>query len=578
MSSSKKFGLGQLAMQNAKMQSGLSTVCNFYKNHAASASVSAMEGFRRSAKKTNTNSSSGSSNQMGRVSKLIGVKKTLVNQMQGMAQKTRPRGGKSHALLQAMSSKYNIYGPTTLFSSMSSLPGASSSCICPSLNHRRGLASIGHQEPAHYIVHQRYHQASKFQEKLNEDIARDISLSIKSELMDVDSDTKRLISCVRTKYAPQAMAATVGEEDSGGEQLEKQRHKLPRAMKAMNSINIADDLIKQNKPLRRKTANVRYKDDAHMVGNVSSQQLLSLPALKSRKLQTQWGELFSKSSVERTNSNRHSNNIDRQQLKLPQQQQQQQKKVRQRRREKLSDGHDNDDDELMSVPTSSSLKKSKSSKATAMASTTAADDIDFDGKRDLSSKRAEDADGCRMDAQHYQSNDAANLMSASQRVIHKQFEGHRKPMSDSRNKLKQVRQVQSVSPVQPPSKTTTRTHSAAPKSICHFKESLQGSTATKLWKRQKSEPLKPMDDQYLGKKLAPFWSNNSNTDDSQMPSPHVQMGEKRQECNGDEYVDLLQNDMALPSQYSKESAVQRLSTVVEKRPSAVHHLGLRARQ
>ncbi|XP_060646354.1 uncharacterized protein LOC132784621 [Drosophila nasuta] len=582
MSSTKKFGLSQLALQNVKMQSGLSTVCNFYKNQACGASVATMDGFGSASKsvlrKNNSNNNSSSNNYTGRVSKLIGVKKTLVNQMQGMSQKSRPKG-KLRSLMQPMSSKYSIYGQTTLFSSMSSLPGSSS--VSPSLSHRRGMSSFGQQNATRYIVHQRYHQASKFQEKLNEDIARDISLSIKAELMDVDTDTKRLISCARSKYqaATQKAASTavVGESD-GGEQLEKQRYKQPRAMKVPNSpLNIADDLMKQSKPLRRKTANVRYKDEAR-AANLASQLHLSLPSLTSRKLQTQWGELFAKTSMERTNSNRSSN---RHQMQL----QQQPKKLRQQQQqEKLDDDEDDDGDDLMHVPAVNSLKKNTKEMAANKAAAAEDNDCDFDNNRDrymqtnterdfldrniFSSKRGEDVDSSRMDEQNYQSKTAANLMSASQRIINKQYAGYRnKPQV---HLIKHVAQPVNPSPTV---KKTTRPSSRS-KGIARSKESVTGPNATQVWKRQKSEPAKSMDDQYLGKKLAPFWNGN----DSQSPSPSkIQMGEKRQEFKDDGFVDMLQNDMALPVEYSKESAVQRLSTMVEKRTSSMYH-GLRSRQ
>ncbi|KAL7727211.1 hypothetical protein ACLKA6_004475 [Drosophila palustris] len=571
MSTPKNFGLGQFALQNVRAQSGLGQVCNLYKSRTATSVASAA--------RNNCNHNG------GRISKLIGVKKTLVNQMQGMSQGSRPKI-KSRALSLATSSKYSIYGQTKLFSSMSSLHGRSSSSsgMSPSLNHRRCLSHIGPRaNPVRYIVHQRYHQTGKLQEKRNEDIARDISQAIKSELMDVDSDTKRLISCTKSRYAnakSNSNAAAEQEENEAEEEGEQQvptkkfsydplegwNH--PRAVKTTDAIKYAedeDDLIRQCKPLRRKSRNIRYKDESNNV-SVVSQQFVQ----PSRKLQSQLDQLH------KTTKNN---------------------KVGQRKHHDQDQDHDHDADELMPVPSKNQDKFAENN-----------NNYDReDGDRSMWSSKRNDGDLGRMDEQHYQSKMAANLMSASQRVINKQFEGYRKEMSDSRNKLKQIKLVKNmVKAVNPLPLTKASRLPGVPKyrpKMVRSKESLQASfdktkskamamakakatskSAAQLWKRKKSETATILDrygQDYVDKLLDKPKRSHSVlpyekpikkcVSDNRHIMPQVQKGEKRrnQKASDETYAnDNLQNAMQMPVEYSKESAVQRLGTLVEKRATS----------
>lgn len=577
MSTSNKFGLSQFALLNIKTQSGLSQVCKLYKNNATTAT--SMASMPRNSSNYNE----------GRVTKLIGVKKTLVNQMQGMAQSSRPKI-KSRAMTQAISSKYSIYGQTKLFSSVSSLHGRSSSSgISPALNHRRCLSNTSpNANPARYIVHQQYHQSSKLQEKRNEDIARDISQSIKSELMDVDSNTKRLISCSRPRYAN----AKKQKEDNEGEQ-QMQRQKVqktltsdplegwnhPRAVKTIDSIKLADndrafdlDIVKQHKPLRRKSRNIRYKDES----NVSVNQQFVQPSLQNRKLQAQLGELY----VKTTNHNNNNNS------KVSQEQQQQHL----------------DDDPIMSVSPTTLQMNNNVLVAGEDRFKQNLTERDFIDHKRLSSKN-EDGEISRMDEQYYQSKMAANLMSASQRVINNRFE----ETSDSHNKLKQIKlaknMVQTVNPF-PISKASLRPPPAPksrPKTLVRSKDPLKsslGKGTAQLWKRPKSEPVTILErygEHYMDKLVdkpkssfscLPFWKKKSSSEKMNfMPSTsqisQMQMGEQRQSPNQKDEAfgpENLQNSMIMPTEYTKESAVQRLGTFIGKQATSLYQQSLRARQ
>ncbi|XP_016962393.1 uncharacterized protein LOC108032881 [Drosophila biarmipes] len=125
--------------------------------------------------------------ERSRVRKIVGVKKTLVNQMQGMA----------HSLGPSKVAPYKIYGKTRLFSSSSNLHGRSQH-----QEQEEDEEEYSDQEDlppqtkaSLSATQRRYKQASGFGKGMASQAARDISQSIQEELMVVDAETRDMLNC-----------------------------------------------------------------------------------------------------------------------------------------------------------------------------------------------------------------------------------------------------------------------------------------------------------------------------------------------------------------------------------------------
>ncbi|KPU80802.1 uncharacterized protein Dana_GF27325 [Drosophila ananassae] len=170
---------------------------------------------RINASSTSGPTTSGSTNLLhkNKLRKVIGVKKTLVNQMQGMVRNPGP---------EKQVGPYKIYGKTRLFSSSSSLQGQSPGPIA-----RRWMSSeqqvqrkqlryeedddeefeeadlnmedSSHRYPASLSATQRRFQMSHYNRGPALKAAQDISRSIQDELMVVDSDVRDMLNCDPTK-------------------------------------------------------------------------------------------------------------------------------------------------------------------------------------------------------------------------------------------------------------------------------------------------------------------------------------------------------------------------------------------
>uniref|UniRef100_A0A6P4E8V3 Nucleolar and coiled-body phosphoprotein 1 n=1 Tax=Drosophila rhopaloa TaxID=1041015 RepID=A0A6P4E8V3_DRORH len=127
-----------------------------------------------------------------RVRKIVGVKKTLVNQMQGVA----PSLGPSKV------APYKIYGKTRLFSSSSSLQSRSQLQQHPEQEEDQEEYSDRESLPPNTTAslsatQRRYNQATGFGKGMAMQAARDISQSIQEELMVVDAGTRDMLNCDR---------------------------------------------------------------------------------------------------------------------------------------------------------------------------------------------------------------------------------------------------------------------------------------------------------------------------------------------------------------------------------------------
>ncbi|XP_032595898.1 uncharacterized protein LOC116805770 [Drosophila grimshawi] len=524
MSSSKRFAFSQLALQSGK---SMGTFCHHPPGGGA---ISAAQ------------HSISKERQMSRLSKVIGLKKTLVNQMQGMMQTMRS------SPVKLKSSTYRIYGPTRrLCSSMSSLPSSRGSA-----RNFSSSSSCRQQAQLTSSAEQRYHHFGDLFERRNGDLARDISRSIQDDLMVIDLNTKRLISCANTKIP------TDKYDDYDNRQHHhhhhnhhqhsnpRQRHgslpsvtewnetRMPKAMDAMDTIS------KQMKPLRRKLTNIRLKDNA-ILPNAGQQ--FAQPNQQSRKLQMQLGELYANSIRQRNHKtiskNLKSNTAIKQQI------------------------------------TNHAERELDMATATAAAAS---------GTGQRSGKSS------RMDEVHYQSKKSANLMSASQRVINKQFEGYREA-----NKSKLI--VQAVSPtplskaIQPPPTTRTRLITMG-QTVPKAKELSKSTEHVKKennWYKSKAhnnvlemaksvEITKKLEKSRQAASLSTFSRRNfeqkrgrseQKEEQSSQQLP-IQMGEMRELAKPEEKRDNSNAELKMPSQYTKESAVQQLGNVAEKRPIHIY--------
>ncbi|XP_030239019.1 bromodomain-containing protein DDB_G0280777 [Drosophila navojoa] len=236
MSSTKRFNLSQMALQSSCAHNALKSVRKLYMRSGATNVALLRQTSAPTEKKPVELSGPPATKaaRVGHLSKVIGVKKTLVNQMQGMVQRMQPHVRSQSLLLSQKSngSKYRIYGQTRLFSSMSSL-ASSSTVLHPAsrqlpLLQRRRLSHASYQPralPQGSVVQQRYSQLGHMYDRRKGEMAKDISRSIQSELMDVDLTTKRLISCARNK--PDLLAEQSEQEaQRQRQQMEQQEMQL----------------------------------------------------------------------------------------------------------------------------------------------------------------------------------------------------------------------------------------------------------------------------------------------------------------------------------------------------------------
>lgn len=628
MSTTRNFGLTPLAFK-----SGSGTQTAFYKMHKlylqrASAStlnpstVAIDQINHKLANSIRHNSNGLVYDRRGeRISKMIGLKKTLVNQMQGMVQKPRSKLN----VATTNGTGYHIYGKTKLFSSTSSLQGrgtanssssaiAKLACASPSaMLHKRFLSvSSGRQhqqlqqqqlQANNSVAQQRYHQFGEMQEKRNGELARDISRAIQSELMDVDANTKRLISCAnaRQEHTSYDQAGEDHDEQLQHKQQQQKYKKFegwnhPRAPKPVE-VKPTDDLVKQCKPLRRKLTNIRYKDDI----NEPAKNQLAQPSLQSRKLQAQLGELYASTAKECVSEQRYK----------PQRNLSSSSNASaQLHNDKL------DEDQLMAIPSGAR----KTLDATENLYKQTHSERDYIERNILKAERDEAGEGAggaagRMDKLHYQSKMAANLMSASQRVINKQFEGYRNQLGvDSRNKSKQIMLAKNiVQSVNPTPLTKTITQPPAPKTrlmaasrqaaannskyikskkhatdaaLPHFlpknmsKKNMGKPVHTKSLTLQKQDKLE-LEKTMRATSSGPGWNAHNSQQQSKQFShaKQMQMGERRDDFKqSEDFRANMRNDVPMPTEYTKESAVQRLGKIVEKRASHAFYIQQRARQ
>ncbi|XP_017846740.1 uncharacterized protein LOC108602916 [Drosophila busckii] len=570
MSTSRKFGIGQLALQNQ----GVRKLCQSQANLASKKSSQHWPPILKRG------SGASSADSPTRLSKVIGVKKTLVNQIQGMAQSPRHpfKRSISHGLAGGSGSGYKIYGQTQLFSSMSSLHttshGARQSL---SLGHaqRRFLSSGTRQSlRSSGSMQQRYHQIGSMYEQKNGVVARNISRSIQSELMDIDPSIKRLISCVRLKSDENAHDNAQQSMKSHIDPFQGWNHPS-LTLKQMGpppelNDDVTADKFRQRKPLRRKIANIRFRDGSR---EALRPQFAQVPA---RRASSQLGELYIKTAKQHETSSSSP----------PPQRYAQSSKSQSPRADAEHMHLEDEDDQPPPLMLPSKAKLCEAAERYTQPST----EREFIERTILKDQEAGAAGSGRMDELHYQSKMAANLISASQRVINKQYEGYRNQSADSRTQAKiakNIVQSVNVAPLaraaakRPPApkmrlKTVGRVSplsgQAKPKPSSFKTLKHNKSSKSSKPKEAKREELLPL--QYGRPTRMPNTLLHQLSRDSVM-----QLGEKRESLRPDaEAAKQEVSVLAPPKKYTKESAVQRLGQVVEQRSSHIYQLQQRLRQ
>lgn len=550
MSSTKRFGLSQLATQNVKCRGGLGSACSLYRYNYS------MDRLMSTSNKNNNNDNNESNKSCGhlnewtnqrhngqqnghnRLTNLIGVKKTFVNRMQGMIQNSRQKNNRIQPMVHSLNpNRYSIYGPTKIFSAISRINKSSDlGLMNPPQRNFSSLMGVS------YNVHQRYEPINS---QRSEDVAKDISRSIQSELMEVNPKTKDLISCVRSKYDNSSeYGATEKEQTQQFRQsyfspkmsfdpLDGWKH--PTAIKPVDLISLNALLETQHKPLRRKSASIRYKGDLKEFVS-SKQKQLKQPILQSRRSSSQLGETYVKSAKQRTL----------------------------RQTESLGDNSD----KLMSrQPNSSSNAPS-----------------DLMDLHDDRRSKNEDfiADESRMDNARYPSKTASNLMSASQRLINNRTDGARK-LANSRDMAMEVMLVKNAAQHITSSAMPSLQPIPKVRPVSMFRlDSLKG-----LKKKVSNKLLTRHSDQI---NLPDNVPNNSGTlsawkqgKKSENLDTLTYVGEKRPSEISNEDVrnkdsqsqEKLQNTIPMPNEYTKQSAVQRIGSITKRNP--VHKIYLQQR-
>lgn len=532
MSSTKRFGLSQLATQNVKCRGGLGSACILYRNNPTTdrlmcTTATVHNESNKDLGNVNELEYQRRSDHQSRLTNLIGVKRTLVNRMQGMLQNSRQKSYKTQQITHTLNSyKYNICGQTRIFNSLSSV----------TKNPELGLMSPPHRDFSSHIspsynIHQRYEPVNS---QRVEDVAKDISRSIQSELMDVDRRTKDLI-CVRSKYDNSS-------DNDGIENREYTPHRRPyyapkqsfdpldgwnhpTAIKPVDPHSISSLLETQRKPLRRKSVSIRFKGDLQEF--VSSKQTqLKQPVLQIYRSPSQLGETYVKYAKQRTL--RHAQSLG------------------------------DDSDKLMS------RQPNSFGNATSQME---------DDRRSKSGDLLAD-DATRMDNERYPTKTASNLMSASQRLFNKRTDTVRKP-ANARDMAMEVMLVKNAAQHITSSAIPTLQPIPKIRPVSMFRvDSLKGSKRN----RQSGQNQNQVSNSFGS--LSAWKRGKSN---ESIEATYV--GEKRPRETSQEDVrdkddslsqDKSQNTISMPDEYTKQSAVQRLG-VTKKNATHLIYLQQRGR-
>lgn len=536
MGSTKRFGLTQLATHNVARRGGLNSVCSLYRNGAGH--------FMSTATAAQTHL------QNPELSSFENLADCRIEHGNELGTKLQPQQQQQRQCVN-IGVGVGISQRRRLFSSVNhTRPGTNNSSTFRSpktvigifnSTQQRGFSSLGPSYVSSVYDHLRYQPSNG---PRIDDIAKDISRSIQSELMDIDSRTKSMISCKRTKFTD---ASKNNDKETqpqltfrrlhGGDQLrfdplDGWNH--PTAIKQVDVASLNDNLVTQRKPLRRKSASIRFKGDLKEFMSSQHQLLKQLPVTQSRNSTSQLGEMYVKSAKQRS----------------------------QLQNESL----------IMSIPTND--PESVNSGAPLMQ------------LEDYPKAKHDDPDASRLDREHYASKTVSNLMSASQRLINKRDEGVRRHMINAReivNEKNAVHHSVSMSSSGGTNPSMRAIPKIRPVSMGRMKESLKSTmkmSANKLLALQNGQ-LNLAENAQRTAAAFSTWKRSKSTDND------TQWGERRVSAlmpevlskdlsAGNPTPDKNRNTIQMPNEYTKESAVQRLG-VSKMSPSQLVYLQQRGR-
>lgn len=565
MGSTKRFGLTQLATHNVARRGGLNSVCSLYRNGAghfmsttAAASTTATTSTTTTTTTTTTAAAAANAarthNQNPELSNFeyladCGIEHGNGNDLGTKQQQQRQSVNIGVGIGQRRlfsSVNQSCSGTTSSSSSTFRSPKSGIGLLNSSQQQRRGFSSLGPSYVSSMYDHLRYQPSNG---PRIDDIAKDISRSIQSELMHIDSRTKSMISCKRTKFTDasknneqQTPPQLAFRRQHGGDQLrfdplDGWNH--PTAIKPVDVTSLNNDsLVTQRKPLRRKSASIRFKGDLKEFMSSQHQLLKQLPVTQSRNLTSQLGEMYVKSAKQRS----------------------------QLQNESL----------IMSIPTNGP-ESSINSGAPLMQP----EDNDAKGKQDQ-----QDPNALRLDKEHYASKTVSNLMSASQRLINKRDEGVRRHMINAREIVNEKNAVH-PSVGMSSSGATNPSMRAIPKirpvSMGRMKESLKSTmkmSANKLLALQNSQLNLAENAQRTAAAFSTWKRSKSTDNDTQWGERRVSIpmpeAANKDASGGSSTQDANRNSIQMPNEYTKESAVQRLG-VSKMSPSQIVYLQQRGR-
>lgn len=612
---------------------------------------------RISASSTSGPATSGPSNLLhkNKLRKVIGVKKTLVNQMQGMV---RNPGSEKQV------GPYKIYGKTRLFSSSSSLQGQSPGPIA-----RRWMSSeqqvqrkqlryedddeesdetdpnMGHRYTASLSATQKRFHMSHYNRAPSLKAAKDISQSIQEGLMVVDSEVREMINCDPAKNNvrefPDQPRSTKGDPLRGWNR--------PSNLKHLSNIAVIADQEKENpkptisprtqpddqvnprlvKPRRRRqmllarvATNQLAPEATGAARNKDSKNPKSSISLNQNVAMTQLSGIYSNKQIPQNNKVSEWRNEARPTMNNQEPKPQPQP---------IDDGFD-----LMDVSLARSVKPDITgarvlnqplvedapqpvhiTPQTQTPTATNASSLRYDqpkAEREFLERiifngtRIERGRNPRMDELHYEPSidldpiQRSGLISASQQVINKKFAGYRQSLSGNRDAVKYNRvSRQVVDPVDPIpqlySKAVTEMRDALPAalkrdSVPRRTELARIATPTftgsfRRFERTQKEPEKTVKSEKSEKESEkdpmclratksymppPSGSKKVSKKTSWESVPREQLartkpllsskitvGEKRNAKRSEVFpTDPQEDDIRMPKNYSKESAVQRL--------------------
>lgn len=528
MGSTKRFGLTQLATHNMARRSGLNSVCSLYRNGAGHfmSTASATQTHPQNPELSNFEYLANSGVEHGND---LGTKQQRQSVNIGVGV-----GGSQRRLFSSVDQTCS--GTSSTLRSPKTVIGLLNS------GQQRGFSSLGPSYVSSMYDNLRYQPSNV---PRIDDIAKDISRSIQSELMNIDSRTKSMISCKRTKFTDasknndqQTPPQLAFRRQHGGDQLrfdplDGWNH--PTAIKPVDVTSLNDNLVTQRKPLRRKSASIRFKGDLKEFMSSQHQLLKQLPGIQSRNLISQLGEMYVKSAKQRS----------------------------QLQNESL----------IMSIPTNG--PESVSSGAPLMQS---------DDNNNAKGKQG-DPDASRLDRDHYASKTVSNLMSASQRLINKRDEGVRRHLINAREIVNEKNAVHHS--VNMSSTGTTNPKMRAipkirPVAMGRMKESLKSTmkmSANKLLGLQNSQPNLAESVQRTAAAFSTWKRSKSTDNDTHWGERRVSVPMQevlKDASGGSSGQEGNRNTIQMPNEYTKESAVQRLG-VSKMSPSQLVYLQQRGR-